>query len=42
MRDFAIDAVTAWGRREMEPGDLLDLCRTYAAVAGLRAEGGML
>lgn len=36
MADFALGAVTAWGRRELPPAELLELCQTYAAVAGLR------
>lgn len=38
--DFALSALTAWGRRELPPSELLDLCQTYAAVAGLRERGG--
>jgi len=34
--DFALGAVTAWGRQELAPAEVLDLCQTYAAVAGLR------
>lgn len=33
--DFTRIALDAWGKREMEPEDLLELCATYAAVAGL-------
>ncbi|HYF95988.1 MAG TPA: hypothetical protein VD969_27565 [Symbiobacteriaceae bacterium] len=33
--DFARVALDAWGKREMEPEELLELCATYAAVAGL-------
>jgi hypothetical protein len=33
--DFARVALDAWGRQEMEPEELLELCVTYAAVAGL-------
>lgn len=33
--DFARVALDAWGRHELEPEELVDLCRTYANVAGL-------
>lgn len=33
--DFARVALDAWGRQELEPEELLELCVTYAAVAGL-------
>ena len=33
--DFTRIALDAWGRHEMEPDELLELCTTYAAVAGL-------
>jgi len=33
--DFARVALDAWGKRELEPEELLELCATYAAVAGL-------
>lgn len=33
--DFARVALDAWGKNEMEPEELLELCATYAAVAGL-------
>lgn len=33
--DFARVALDAWGKHEMEPEELLELCATYAAVAGL-------
>ena len=34
-REFALGAVTAWGRRELPAAEVLNLCQTYAAVAGL-------
>jgi len=33
--DFTRVALDAWGRREIEPEELLELCATYASVAGL-------
>ncbi|HYG60340.1 MAG TPA: hypothetical protein VD902_19900 [Symbiobacteriaceae bacterium] len=33
--DFARIALDAWGKHELEPEELLELCTTYAAVAGL-------
>lgn len=33
--DFARVALDAWGKHEIEPEELLELCATYAAVAGL-------
>jgi hypothetical protein len=33
--DFARVALDAWGKHEMDPEELLELCATYAAVAGL-------
>lgn len=33
--DFTKVALDAWGRRELEPDELVELCTTYAAVAGL-------
>lgn len=33
--DFTRIALDAWGKRELEPEELLELCATYAAVAGL-------
>jgi hypothetical protein len=33
--DFARVALDAWGRNELAPEELLELCTTYAAVAGL-------
>lgn len=33
--DFTRVALDAWGRHEMEPDELLELCATYASVAGL-------
>ncbi|MDB4897699.1 MAG: hypothetical protein JWN15_3961 [Firmicutes bacterium] len=33
--EFTRIALDAWGKRELEPEELLDLCATYAAVAGL-------
>jgi hypothetical protein len=33
--DFARVALDAWGKQEMDPEELLELCATYAAVAGL-------
>lgn len=37
--NFALEAVSAWGRQEVAADELLDLCQTYAAVAGLREQG---
>lgn len=33
--DFARIALDAWGKQELEPEELLELCTTYASVAGL-------
>lgn len=33
--DFTRIALDAWGKREMDADELLELCATYAAVAGL-------
>jgi hypothetical protein len=33
--EFARVALDAWGNHEMEADELLELCATYAAVAGL-------
>ena len=33
--DFARVALDAWSRRELEPDELVELCATYAAVAGV-------
>ena len=33
--DFTRVALDAWGRHEIEPEELLELCTTYASVAGL-------
>lgn len=33
--DFTRVALDAWGRRELDPDELVELCTTYAAVAGL-------
>ena len=33
--DFARVALDAWGKQELDPEELLELCATYAAVAGL-------
>ncbi len=33
--EFARVALDAWANREMEPEELLELCATYASVAGL-------
>jgi hypothetical protein len=33
--DFARIALDAWGNNELEPEELIELCSTYAAVAGL-------
>lgn len=33
--DFTRVALDAWGKQEMAPEELLELCVTYAAVAGL-------
>ncbi|HWI50986.1 MAG TPA: hypothetical protein VNT01_02445 [Symbiobacteriaceae bacterium] len=38
--DFARVALDAWGKQEMEPEELLELCATYAAVAGLENVAG--
>lgn len=35
--EFTRVALDAWGKRELEPEELLDLCATYAAVAGLES-----
>jgi hypothetical protein len=33
--EFTKIALEAWGRAEIEPVELLELCQTYASVAGL-------
>lgn len=33
--DFTRIALDAWGNQELEPEELLELCTTYASVAGL-------
>ncbi|MFZ5827703.1 MAG: hypothetical protein ACOY94_25650 [Bacillota bacterium] len=33
--DFTRVALDAWGNRSIEPDELLELCTTYATVAGL-------
>lgn len=33
--DFTRIALDAWANRELDPSELLELCSTYAAVAGL-------
>jgi hypothetical protein len=33
--EFTRVALDAWGNRSVEPDELLELCSTYAAVAGL-------
>jgi hypothetical protein len=33
--EFTKIALEAWGRSEIEPKELLELCQTYASVAGL-------
>lgn len=33
--EFTRVALDAWGNRSIEPDELLELCTTYAAVAGL-------
>jgi len=33
--DFTRVALDAWGKHELEPDELMDLCITYADVAGL-------
>lgn len=33
--DFTRVALDAWGKQEMEPEELMELCETYASVAGL-------
>lgn len=33
--EFARVALDAWGNEEMDPVELLELCATYASVAGL-------
>jgi hypothetical protein len=33
--EFTRVALDAWGSRDMEPDELLELCATYAAVVGL-------
>lgn len=33
--EFTRVALDAWGKRSIEPDELLELCTTYAAVAGL-------
>lgn len=33
--DFTRIALDAWGKQEMDADELLELCATYAAVAGL-------
>lgn len=33
--DFTRVALDAWGKRAIEPDELLELCTAYAAVAGL-------
>ena len=33
--DFARIALDAWGREELDPEELVELCNTYASVAGL-------
>lgn len=33
--DFARVALDAWGKQEIEPEELMELCSTYASVAGL-------
>lgn len=37
--DFARVALDAWGKEELEPEELLELCETYASVAGLKNLG---
>lgn len=32
--DFTRVALDAWGNHELEPEELMELCATYAAVAG--------
>lgn len=33
--DFTRIALDAWGKQSIDPDELLELCTTYAAVAGL-------
>jgi len=33
--DFTRVALSAWGRRELDAEEILELCATYASVAGL-------
>ncbi len=33
--DFTRVALDAWGKHELEPEELMELCETYASVAGL-------
>jgi hypothetical protein len=35
--DFTRVALDAWGKQEIEPEELVELCTTYAAVAGLES-----
>lgn len=37
--DFTRVALDAWGKHELEPEELLELCETYASVAGFENLG---